>query len=195
VAVSPDGRFAFVTLEDSGTMAVFNLQAALTSGLRHSGFVGAVRLGINPIGLTVSLDGQWLYVTAQKRDERAEQGTLSVLSVPRAETDPAAPIVARALAGCGPGRVITTSGGATVWVTARESNALLAFSAARCTDPGRALIARVQVGQRPIGLTALHGGDRILVAKSDMHPRKGTIASLGVVDAPAALAGRPPCPG
>jgi DNA-binding beta-propeller fold protein YncE len=25
VAVSPDGRFAFVTLEDSGTMAVFNL--------------------------------------------------------------------------------------------------------------------------------------------------------------------------
>jgi DNA-binding beta-propeller fold protein YncE len=155
-----------------------------------------VRLGINPIGLTVSRDGQWLYVTAQNRDERAEQGTLSVLSVPRAETDPAASIVARALAGCDPGLVITTSGGATVWVTARESNALLAFSAARLhTDPGRALIARVQVGQRPIGLTALHGGDRILVANSDMHPRKGTMASLGVVDAPAPWPGGPPCSG
>jgi len=192
VAVSPDGRFAFVTLEDSGTMAVFNLQAALASGLRDSGFVGAVRLGINPIGLAVSRDGRWLYATAQKRTDRSEQGTLNVLSVPRAETDPAGSVVARALAGCDPGRVITTSGGSTVWVTARESNALLAFSAGRLrTDPGRALIAKVQVGQRPIGLTMLRGGDRILVANSNMHPRQGTMASLGVVDAPAALAGRP----
>jgi DNA-binding beta-propeller fold protein YncE len=192
VTVSPDGRFAFVTLEDSGTMAVFNLQAALASGLRDSGFVGAVRLGINPIGLAVSRDGQWLYATAQKRTDQSEQGTLSVLSVPRAETDPAGSVVARALAGCDPGRVITTSGGSTVWVTARESNALLAFSAARLrTDPGRALIARVRVGQRPIGLTVLRGGDRILVANSNMHPRQGTMASLGVVDAAAALAGRP----
>jgi hypothetical protein len=121
VAVSPDGRFAFVTLEDSGTMAVFNLQAALASGLRNSGLVDAVRIGINPIRLTVSRDGQWLYVTAQKRDEQAEQGTVSVISVPRAESDPAASIVARALAGCDPGRVITTSGGATVWVTGRAT--------------------------------------------------------------------------
>jgi DNA-binding beta-propeller fold protein YncE len=132
--------------------------------------VADYRLG-EPIGLTVSRDGQWLYVTAQKRDEQAEQGTLSVISVPRAETDPAASIVARALAGCDPGRVIATSGGATVWVTARESNALLAFSAARLrSDPSRALIANVRVGQRPIGLAALRGGGRILVANSKHAP-------------------------
>jgi DNA-binding beta-propeller fold protein YncE len=77
-----------------------------------------------------------------------------------------------------------------VWVTARASNALLAFSAARLrTDPGRALIAKVEVGAAPIGLTALNGGSRILVANSGRH---GTgRASLGVINTAAALSGRP----
>ena len=89
MALSRDGQFAFVTLENSGTMAVFNLRAALASGLRTSGFVGDVRLGINPIGMTVSRDGQWLYVTTQKRNQASEQGTLTMINVARAETDPA----------------------------------------------------------------------------------------------------------
>ena len=190
VALSGDGQFAFVTLENSGTMAVFNLRAALASGLRTSGFVGDVRLGINPIGMTVSRDGQWLYVTTQKRNQASEQGTLTMINVARAETDPARSVQAAVPAGCDPGRVITTAGGATVWVTARASNALLAFSAARLrTDPGRALIAKVEVGAAPIGLTALNGGSRILVANSGRH---GTgRASLGVIDTAAALSGRP----
>ncbi len=190
VAVSRDGRFAFVTLEQSGTMAVFNLRAALASGLRTSGFVGDIQLGIHPIGMTVSRDGQWLYVTTQKRNAHTGQGTLTVINVARAEVHPAAAVQATVPAGCDPGRVITTAGGATVWVTARASNALLAFSAARLrTDPGRALIAKVEVGAAPIGLTALNGGTRILVANSGRH---GTgRASLGVIDTAAALRGRP----
>jgi serine/threonine protein kinase/DNA-binding beta-propeller fold protein YncE len=190
VTLSGDGQFAFVTLENSGTMAVFNLRAALASGLPTSGFVGDVRLGINPIGMTVSRDGQWLYVTTQKRNQTSEQGTLTMINVARAETDPARSVQAAVPAGCDPGRVITTAGGATVWVTARASNALLAFSAARLrTDPGRALIAKVEVGAAPIGLTALNGGSRILVANSGRH---GTgRASLGVIDTAAALSGRP----
>jgi DNA-binding beta-propeller fold protein YncE len=189
VALSRDGRFAFVTLQGSGTLAVFNLAAALASGLRDSGFVGDVRLGVNPIGITMARDGQWLYVTAQKRSRSADQGTLSVISVARAESDPAGSVQSTALAGCDPGRVITTSGGSTVWVTARASNALLAFSAARLrSDPGRALIAKVRVGQAPIGLTALPGGRRILVANSGLH--QGHPATLAVIDAAAALARR-----
>lgn len=200
VALSQDGRFAFVTLQGSGTLAVFNLAAALASGLRDSGFVGDVRLGVNPIGITMAGNGQWLYVTTQKRDQQADQGTLSMINVQRAESDPAGSVRATVLAGCDPGRVITTSGGATVWVTARASNALLAFSAARLrSHPGRALIAEVRVGPSPIGLTALPGGRRILVANSGLHgsgphhssqpgdPR----ASLGVISTTAALAGRP----
>jgi len=191
VALSRDGQFAFVTLEQSDTLAVFNLRAALASGLRDPGFVGAVKLGINPIGMTVSRDGQWLYVTAQKRNASSEQGTLTMLNVRRAESDPAAAAAATVPAGCDPGRVITTAGGSTVWVTARASNALLAFSAARLrTDPARALIADVRVGQAPIGLTALNGGSRILVANSGIHSAAGR-ASLGVIDTAAALSGRP----
>ncbi len=197
VALSRDGRFAFVTLQGSGTLAVFNLAAALASGLRDSGFVGTVRLGVSPIGVTMSRSGQWLYVTTQKRDRQADQGALSVINVARAESDPAGSVQSTAPAGCDPGRVITT--GPTVWVTARASNALLAFSAARLlSDPGRALIAKVRVGQSPIGLTMLPGGHRILVANSGLHqarqnsqPPQSSQASLAVINAPAALAGRP----
>ena len=191
VALSRDGRFAFVTLQGSGTLAVFNLAAALASGLHDSGFVGDVRLGVNPIGITLSRDGQWLYVTTQKRDRRAEPGHAERdQRRPGRVTARPAPSQSTVLAGCNPGRVITTSGGSTVWVTAKASNALLAFSAARLrSDPGRALIAKVRVGQAPIGLTALSGGSRILVANSGM--RQGHPACLAVIDAAAALAGRP----
>jgi len=192
VTLSRNGAFAFVTLQRTGTMAVFDLRAALGSGLREPGYLGSVRLGVNPIGMTVSRDGRWLYVTSQRRDARAEQGSLTVVDVRRAEADPAASVRAVVAAGCDPGRVITTSLGALVWVTARASNALLAFSAARLrTHPGSALIASVRVGQAPVGLTALNGGRRILVANSGAHPLRDTPASLGVVDAEAALQGRP----
>ena len=200
VALSRDGRFAFVTLQGSGTLAVFNLAAALASGLRDSGFVGDVRLGVNPIGIAMAGNGQWLYVTTQQRDQQAGQGTLSMINVRQAESDPARSVRETVLAGCDPGRVITTSGGATVWVTARASNALLAFWAGRLrSDRGRALIAKVRVGQSPIGLTALPGGRRILVADSGLHgsgppgsgPPGDPRASLGVISTTAALAGRP----
>ena len=129
---------------------------------------------------------------ASRRDARAEQGSLTVIDVRRAEADPAASVRAVAAAGCDPGRVITTSLGSMVWVTARASNALLAFSAARLrTHPGSALVASVRVGPAPIGLTAVNGGRRILVANSGSHPRRDTPASLGVIDAVAALQGRP----
>ena len=192
VALSPNGRFAFVTLQPSGAVAVFNLQAALASGLARSGFVGTVRLGLNPVGMTVSADGRWLYVTTLHENRGPQPGTLNVISVARAETDPATAIRSSVPAGCEPGRVITTSRGATVWVTARASNALLAFSAARLVrDPAHALIAKVAVGQAPIGLTAVHGGTQILVVNSNLHSVTGAMASLGVIDTTAALAGKP----
>jgi hypothetical protein len=96
--------------------------------------------------------------------------------------------VARALADCDPGRVITTSGGSTVRVTARESKALLAFSAARLrSDPGHALIAKVQglaptvlarrpallglvlTGTLPREVTVEPGGQAVLITKSVSH--------------------------
>jgi 6-phosphogluconolactonase (cycloisomerase 2 family) len=209
VAVSRDGGFAFVSLEGSGAIAVFNLRRALASHFRTAGFVGDVPAGIAPVGLAVSPDGDWLYSTSELASRRAlqriekrgsasgrgvlgGQGTLSVIGVRKAEADPAHAIVSTVPAGCGPVRVITSADGRVVWVTARESDMLLGFSAARLLDdPGHALIARAEVGEAPVGLALVDGGQRIVVADSNRFGRPGAASSLAVVNVSAALAGRP----
>jgi DNA-binding beta-propeller fold protein YncE len=208
VAVSNDGRFAFVSLETSDKIAVFNLQQALASHFRTSGFAGDVPAGVAPVGLAVSPDGDWLYSTSELRSmselRRAEQhgslslrvtggqGTLAVISVPKAETDPAHAIVSTVTAGCSPVRVITAANGETVWVTARGSDMLLGFSASRLReDPAHALIARAAVGEAPVGLALVDGGQRVVVADSNRFSQPGAKSSLAVVNVAAALAHRP----
>jgi DNA-binding beta-propeller fold protein YncE len=115
-----------------------------------------------------------------------------VISVQRAETDPAQSVVATVDAGCQPVRVITSADGRAVWVTARASDALLGFSAALLrSDPARALIARVWVGEAPVGLALVDHGSRIVVADSNRFLAPGATSSLAVVNVGAALAGKP----
>jgi DNA-binding beta-propeller fold protein YncE len=71
VAASPDGRFAFVTLEDSQQAAVFNPGAAVSRGFGPADYVGSIPLELAPVGVTVSPDGRWLYATS----EVASRGT------------------------------------------------------------------------------------------------------------------------
>jgi DNA-binding beta-propeller fold protein YncE len=144
------------------------------------------------VGTNISRDGRWLYVVSQQRDKSTQQGLLNVISVQKAAVRPAGSVVAQVPAGCHPVRVVTSGHGSQVWVTARESNALLCFSASKLrSDPGHALIARVQVGQSPIGVTPVAGGARIVVANSNLTGRKGVAPSLVVVNAAAALDGKP----
>jgi DNA-binding beta-propeller fold protein YncE len=193
VALSPGDRFAFVTQEDSDRMAVFNLARALAHGFGAKDFVGDVPLGLAPVGMAVSPDGRWLYATSEVAlPPTGETGTLSVISLARAETDPAKSVVATVHAGCNPVRVITSANGSEVWVTARASDDLLAFSAARLrTDPGRALTAIVRVGEAPVGLALVRNGSRIVVADSNRFGVTGAVANLDVVNVAAALRGRP----
>jgi DNA-binding beta-propeller fold protein YncE len=146
VAISSDGRYTFVTLEISDYLAVFDLQKALTGGFGPSDFVGTVPLGIAPVGLAVSPDGRWIYATSQTRkggtSTGRRAGTLTAISLRRAETKPAAAVVATVPAGCSPVRVITSADGNVLWVTARGSDAVLGFSATRLrADPRHALQA------------------------------------------------------
>jgi DNA-binding beta-propeller fold protein YncE len=203
VAVSPDGRFAFVSLEGSAAIAVFNLRQALTWGFGASDFVGTIPVGLAPVGLAVSPDGRWLYATSEiapgarpspgtRGSRPGTQGTLTVISLRRAETDPAGSVVSTVLAGCSPVRVITSADGGVVWVTARESDRLLGFSAARLlTDPAHSVVASVQVGEAPVGLALADHGTRIVVADSNRFQATGASSSLALVSVPAALAGRP----
>ncbi len=192
VAVSPDGRYAFVTMEDSQRAAVFDLQRALTRGFGPADYVGSIPLGIAPVGLAVSPDGRWLYATSEATRRGGEQGTLTVISLSRAETDPAASVVATVAAGCNAVRVATSADGREVWVTARASDDLLCFSAAALrASPDRALVAVIRVGEAPVGLMLVRGGSLVVVADSNRFNAPGGSSGLSVVDVAAALAGRP----
>ena len=192
VALSPDGRFAFVTLEGSADAAVFNLARALGHGFGASDFVGDIPLHQAPVGMAVSPGGRWLYATSEFAPGGTGEGTLTVISLGRAEADPARSVITTVTAGCSPVRVITSADGRQVWVTARESDALLCFSAsALLHDPARSLTAWVRVGAAPVGLVLVDRGQRIVVADSNRFGATGAAASLGVVSVPAVLAGQP----
>jgi DNA-binding beta-propeller fold protein YncE len=181
--ISPDDNFAFVTLQSSGKMAVFNLKAALSQGVTPGDFVGYVPLGSQPVGMA-SHDGL-IYVANLG-------GTLSIVSMKKAEADPAGAVVSTVRVGCQPSRALFSADGSVLWVTDRQSDELLAFSPARLlSDPRRALIARVMVGEVPLGETFVDGGRRIVLADSDLNGPKTAVANLAVVDTAAALAGRP----
>jgi DNA-binding beta-propeller fold protein YncE len=195
VAVSPDDRFAFVTLELSDSLAVFDLHKALASGFGPADFAGTVPLGTAPVGLAVSPDGRWIYATSESARGAATAqaaGTVTVIGLRQAEIRPSDAVASTVSAGCSPVRVVTSADGKVVWVTARGSDAVLAFSAAALrTDPGHALLARVQVGEAPVGLALSGDGQRLVVADSDRFSAKGATANLAVVNVRAALAGRP----
>ena len=221
VAVSPDSQRVIVTLEDDAEAAVFNLAAALAHGFGAADYVGAIPLGLAPVGMAVSPDGRWLYATSEGETPgqhplglsssgpsssgpngcgasvpgtapHEAPGTLTVIDLRRAETDPAHAVTAVVQAGHQPVRVVTAAEGTQVWVTARASDAVLCFSAARlATDPEQALVAVVRVGSEPVGLAPVRGGALIAVADSNRFAAAGHSSSLSFVSVTAALAGRP----
>jgi 6-phosphogluconolactonase (cycloisomerase 2 family) len=191
VASSADGRFAFVSDEGGGRVEVYNLGVALAHHFRTSGYVGAVPVGMAPVGLAVSPDGRWLYSTSEAGSGGSRDGVLDVIDLHRAERDPGAAVVASVDAHCSPVRVAVSGDGRVVWVTARESDQLLAFSAARLrSDPAHALLAAVRVGEAPVGLALIDGGRLVVVADSNRFNMPGAAAGLTVVSAAAALAHR-----
>jgi serine/threonine-protein kinase len=197
VALTPDDRYAFVSMRNTNKLAVFNMHKALVNGQTLPGvFLGTVTLGIQPTGLAVSPDGLWLYVASAAKSRTAafgpSEGLLSVLSVQKLETsNPSAALAGQATAGCGPAEVVVSADGKMVWVTAQASNELLGFSAAKLqTDPQHALTAEVPVGQTPTGLILVDGGSKIIVADSNLNAVPGS-DNLAVVDVAAAIARKP----
>jgi DNA-binding beta-propeller fold protein YncE len=194
VAVTPNGRYAFVSEESADQVGVFNLSRALAGHYGTASYVGAIPAQLEPVGLAVSPDGRWLYSTSEaiSPSSQSEVGSLSVISVARAETDPAHSVIRRVPAGCNPVRVITSDEGRVVWVTARASDALLAFSASALTDgSGHPLLASTRVGELPVGIGLARDGQLLVVADSDRFDIPGEHASLAVVDVADMLARRP----
>jgi DNA-binding beta-propeller fold protein YncE len=193
VAFSADSAFAFVTIEGQDEAAVYNLSQALASGFTKSGLVGYIPLGVSPAGLALSPDGQDLYITSQGKTQNTLEGTLSVVRVATAETDPAKSVVNIVAAGCNPVRVIVSADGKDVWVSARASDAVLAFSAAALQGgtAATALLGWTRVGEAPVGLALVKRGTLVVVADSDRFGGRGQLADLGVVNVADVLARRP----
>jgi DNA-binding beta-propeller fold protein YncE len=191
VAITPDGRFAFVTFQNSASVGVFDLRRALSSGFGSGDAVGLVPVGPQPIGIAIPPDGQHAYVASQASTPGA--GLLSVIDVRQAEQHPgAASVIKKVPAGCKPNRIAFSAGGQNLWLTTAGSNALLGFSTARLlSDPGHALLARVPLGQSPLGLAVVSHGSRIVVADSNKGAQPGSAANLAVVSVSKALARKP----
>jgi Protein kinase domain len=175
VLATPNDDYAFVSLK--GEVAVFSLTKALVTGFRHD-FIGGVPIPGDPLGM--ASDGKWLYVVSHLA---SGQGTLSVIRLSEAETDPTHARVLSVPAGCYPARVLLSDNNRVVWVTARQSDALVGFSTAKL--PRRlTLIAKVGVGAQPVGMTLVNATS-ILVADSGQ-------SNLAVVRIAGVLTGRQP---
>jgi DNA-binding beta-propeller fold protein YncE len=176
VAVSGDDRYVFVTDETTGGLSVFDLATALEHGFSAQGVaVGIVALAYGAVGVAMSPDGRQLYVTTF--GAYGPHGQLWVIDTARAESGAdGSAVLAHAPAGCQPLRVAVSPDGRTAWVTALQSNALLAFSTANLeADPSKALRAVVRVGSEPVGLVLVDGGRVALVANSN----RGLVAGTG----------------
>ena len=206
VITSRDDRYAFVSQEDGspetggrGTIEVFKLERPITNGTVSGTYIGYLVLVNLVVGTALSSNGRTLYATSEMASANTTQGTLSVIDVEKLKTNPSKALISTVTAGCSPVRVIVSRDDQTVWVTARESNAVLAFSASKLTSTNHsaALLASVQVGTSPVGLSFAGSNDRrILTANSNRFASPDPLSlysnattGLSVVDVDAALHG------
>jgi len=182
VATSPDGHYAFVSLENSRELAVFHLRVGSAPG-GSSNPVGYVRLGVAPVGIAVSPGGRYLYVTSEVAGpvgSGGSQGTITTIDLKKAEVSPSRSVVSTVPAGCSPVRVVATQ--SSVFVSARGSDQVLEFSApALVKQPSTALRSSVQVGEAPVGLALVNHNRALVVADSNRFGSSGAQANLGVI--------------
>jgi DNA-binding beta-propeller fold protein YncE len=203
VLAAPDGRTAFATDEYLATVSVLRIQR------QPGGAPGAVRAGHidvdrAPVGMALSPDGTTLYVTSEvavrggaTADAKGElvrrcgprgvaNGTLTAIDVARSA------VVARLAAGCSPVRTVVTADGATVWVSVRGDDRVVAFDAAKIrTDPTHAAVTQAQVGSAPVGIALLAHDTLLAVANSNrFDPGSSTsTASILRLGTPPSLRG------
>jgi DNA-binding beta-propeller fold protein YncE len=210
VALSNDGRFAFVTNEDNETVGVINLTEALATGGNARSLIGNIPVEEAPVGIAFSPDGRYLYISNEEANPTdpgynpdacsvptgigtgttpGPEGTLSVVSLPAAEKNPATSVLASVYAGCSPVRVVLSDQGRIAWVTARAQNDVLAFSTSKLlTEPSHALLSTTPVGVAPVGIQ-FFDHDRLIAVADSNRFTTGQAGSVSILDYRAALSG------
>jgi DNA-binding beta-propeller fold protein YncE len=179
--VTANGRFLFVSDEAAQTISVVDLEHNRKS-------IGTIPVGIGPIALTFSKDGRYLYTSSLRAsadwnwpkvckpedqdpataEVSKPEGAIIVVDVERAMTAPAHSVVSRVPAGCSPARIAIAPSGDRIYVTARGSNAVLAFDTGKLvSDPDRARLAMTNVGTAPVPIAVAAAGKLIIVGNSN----------------------------
>ncbi|HTA40667.1 MAG TPA: YncE family protein, partial [Candidatus Acidoferrales bacterium] len=111
-------------------------------------------------------------------------GAVVTLDVAKAERDPGNAIVSYTPAACHPVRASLSPDGTTLWVTARGSNAVLAFSTAKLlAGDATAQIASIAVGTAPVPIVATPDGRYVLAGNSNRFGTgPGGNQTLSVID-------------
>jgi len=207
-SITADDRYAFIADENSQTVSVIDLEKARRTAYAASSTVGKIPTGTLPIAVTLTRDNRYMYVTSQwappalgwplecKRETANPtndttsvhpQGAIHIVDVQKAEVDPAHAVIGNVRAGCSAVRLVLSPDERRAYVTARNSNALLAFDVAKLqSDPDHARVAQVQVGTAPVGVAVVDGGRDIIITNSNRFAGSPTDEqTLTIVDAAA----------
>lgn len=167
-----------------------------------SAIIGRIPVGIAPIALTFSKDQRWLFTTSeisppawkwprllepegrQPGREKVPEGAVIVIDAAKAKIHPKDSVRARIPAGGSPVRLALSPDGSRLFVTARNSNALLAFDTAELiNDPDRARPMKIPVGSSPVPVVVVENGKLALVGNSNrFSPDATKKATLTVLD-------------
>jgi len=205
LAIAGD-RYVLAADRSAGRVTVLDLPRIAAGDYGPSAQLGAVDVDLRPGGLAVSPDGRYAFVVSEVQRPvlslaptdaaygllaglgvLRRAGTLAVIDLSRVEVNPLGAVRARVSAGCSPAQVAISPDGGTAWVTARQSNELLAYRVDRllAEGPPPAPAARVRLAAAPAAIRLVDGGRYALVAHA------GDARRVSVIDTTAALVGRP----
>lgn len=200
-AISNDDTVLFVSEEGTSRIDVYDLESMRRDAFKKTDAIGYVKTANAPVGLTISVDGRWLYATNESGPEQrgggsarcaAEgnggkshpEGLLLVVDVKRAATDPEHALLGGYPSGCNPVRVASSPDGRQLFVSARGDNALLRFQVNDWTS-GTSDIhrARYTIGTSPVGVVVRPDGKQVWVALSNRFGKdsEGKLAGLADV--------------
>lgn len=198
-SVSPDGRFAFVSEENAGTITVLDLDK-IKAGDSQSAIIADIDVGNAPVATVFSKDGKTLYGTVEIahrkqnypnicRAEGADPGnptryppgaifSLDVVAAVRGS----AVTPALAPSQCSAVRLAVTPDGKFAWVTNRASGSVSLFDLAKIEDASTsARVADIAVGSNPVAVAVTSDGRYILTGITNRFGAGGTTAGKIVV--------------
>jgi DNA-binding beta-propeller fold protein YncE len=187
-----DERIQAITVVDLakirslGRDSAANLKQFNADGGPANAIIGKIPVGIAPVALTFSKDERWLFTTSevappawnwpgvlereggQPGHAKVPEGAVILVDVARAKTDPKDSVVARVPADGSPVRAALSPDGNRLLVTARNSNAVLAFNTAELiTNADNAKPIKIPVGANPVPIILINNGKLALVGNSN----------------------------